>query len=242
MLLNPKLTGILACTFDFDGSVWCVADGQDVFLIDTLAQGFETLWRIPDLAGNVRAMQRNRKESRLYVMTETPTQLILWMFNQPSCTLRSKQEFNGELNQDAPLASDANDRSVLVRSAVTISEQGDIYEQVAIHSPNQNNFQTMIRQINPRTPAAGRQSLSSGVMSGSLRHASFWGFLDGDSCLAREQDRSICAGHTIWKCRSPYPTARRERDRLAVCGRRSVVLGRPGKGIRVEHPDQPEYT
>lgn len=170
-------TTITACTFDFDGSVWCVADGQDVFLIDTLAQGFETLWRIPDLAGNVRAMQRNRKESRLYVMTETPKQLILWMFDQPSCTLRTKQEFNGELNQDAPLASDANDRSVLVRSAVTISEQGDIYEQVAIHSPNQNNFQTMIRQINPRTPAAGRQSLSSGVMSGSLRHASsrdFW--------------------------------------------------------------------
>jgi len=91
-------TTISTYTDNFDGSVWCVANGEDVFLIDTLAQGFEALWRIPDLAGSVRAMQRNRKEHRLYVVTENPKQLTLWTFDQASCTLRSKQEFNAELS------------------------------------------------------------------------------------------------------------------------------------------------
>jgi hypothetical protein len=57
-------TTISTYTDNFDGSVRCVANGEDVFLIDTLAQGFEALWRIPDLGGSVRAMQRNRKEHR----------------------------------------------------------------------------------------------------------------------------------------------------------------------------------
>src|SRR5262249_207775 len=138
----------------------------------TLAQGFEALWRIPDLAGDVRAMQRNQKENRLYVVTENPKQLILWMFDQPSCTLRSKQEFSAELLQAATLGPDAIPGTVLARPAVAISEQGDIYEQLAALSPNQNNFQTMICQIKTHPSAGSRQSLSSGMMSGRLRHAS----------------------------------------------------------------------
>jgi hypothetical protein len=160
-------------TDNFDGSVWCVANGEDVFLIDTLAQGFEALWKIPDLDGNVRAMQRNRKEKRLYVVTENPKQLILWMFDQPSCTLRSKQEFSAELNQDAPLAPDGIPRTVLARPTMAISEQGDIFEQLTVHSPDQDNLQTMVCQIDPHPSASGRLTLSSGMMSGSLRHASF---------------------------------------------------------------------
>ncbi len=172
-------TTISTYTDNFDGSVWCVANGEDVFLINTLAQGFEALWRIPDLDGNVRAMQRNPKENRLYVVTENPKQLILWMFDQPSCTLRSKKEFSAELNQDAPLAPDAIPRTVLARPTVAISEQGDIYEQLTAHSPEQDNFQTMICQIKTHPSASGRQTLSSGMMSGSLRHAS-----SQDCCMA----------------------------------------------------------
>ncbi len=170
-------TTISTYTDNFDGSVWCVANGEDVLLIDTLAQGFEALWRVPDLAGSVRAMQRNRKEHRLYVVTENPKQLTLWTFDQPSCTLRSKQEFSAELLQAAPLGPDAIPRTVQARPAVAMSEQGDIYEQLTARSPNQDNFQTMVCQIKTRPSAGGRQSLSSGMMSGSLRHASsqdFW--------------------------------------------------------------------
>lgn len=165
-------TTISTYTGNFDGSVWCVANGEDVFLIDTLAQGFEALWRIPDLAGNVRAMQRNRKEHRLYVVTENPKQLTLWTFDQPSCTLRSKQEFSADLTQVALMAQGAIPRTVLARSEVAISEQGDIYEQLTARSPSQDNFQTMICQIKTHPSAGGRQSLSSDMMSGSLRHAS----------------------------------------------------------------------
>ena len=169
-------TAITTCTFNFDGSVWCVANGEDVFLIDTHAQGLEPLWRIPDLAGNVRAMQRNRKENRLYVLTENAKHLTLWMFDQPSCTLRSKQEFSAEL-QAANLGPDAIAGTVLARPAVAIGEHGDIYEELVAHSPNQDNFQTMICQIKTHPSVSGRQSLSSGMMSGRLRHASsqdFW--------------------------------------------------------------------
>jgi hypothetical protein len=168
-------TTFSTCTDNFDGSVWCVADGEDVFLINTLAQGFEVLWKIPDLAGNVRAMRRNRKENRLYVVTENPEQLTLWMFDHPSCTLRSKQEFSAKLNQDAPLAPDAIPRTVLARPAVAIREHGDIYEQLTAHTPGQNNFLTMVCQVRTHPSASGRQTVSSGMISGSLRHASSQG-------------------------------------------------------------------
>jgi hypothetical protein len=170
-------TTISAYTDNFDGSVWCVANGEDVFLIDTLAQGFEALWRIPDLGGNVRAMQRNRKEHRLFVVTENPKQLILWTFDQPSCTLRSKQEFNAELSQIPPLAPHAISQTVLVRQAVAISEAGDICEQFTARSPDQDHDPTMVCQITTHPSAGGRQTHRSGMMSGSLRHASsqdFW--------------------------------------------------------------------
>lgn len=165
-------TTISTYTDNFDGSVWCVANGEDVFLIDTHAQGFEALWRIPDLAGNVRAMQRNRREQVLYVVTENPKQLVLWKFDQPSCTLRSKQEFNADLSEAAPLAPDAIQRTALVRSAVAISEQGDLYEQLTACSPNQDNFQTLVCQIKTHSSPGGRQTLTREMMSGRLRHAS----------------------------------------------------------------------
>jgi hypothetical protein len=165
-------TTISAYTDNFDGSVWCVANGEDVFLIDTLVQGFEALWRIPDLGGNVRAMQRNRKEHRLFVVTENPQQLTLWNFDHPSCTLRSRQEFNAELGQTAPSAPDGISHTVLARLAVAISETGNVYEQATVRSPDQENNQTVVCQITNHPSAGGRQTLSSPMISGSLRHAS----------------------------------------------------------------------
>lgn len=167
---------ISACTFNFDGSVWCVANDEDVFLIDTLAQGFDALWRIPDLTGNVRAMQRNRKEHRLYVVTENPKQLTLWTFDQPSCTLRSKQEFSAELGQVVPSTPGAIPRTAQARTAMAISEQGDIYEQLAARSSDHDEFELMVCQIKTPPSVGGRQTLGAGVMSGSLRRASLQGF------------------------------------------------------------------
>jgi hypothetical protein len=117
-------------------------------------------------------MQRNRKEHRLYVVTENPKRRTLWTFDQASCTLRSKQQFSADLNQNAPLAPDAIPRTVLVRPAVAISKQGDIYEQLTAHSPDQDNFQTIVCQVKTHPSAGIRQTLSSGMMSGSLRNAS----------------------------------------------------------------------
>jgi hypothetical protein len=91
-------------------------------------------------------------------------------------TLRSKQEFNGELSQVAPLAPDAIPRTALARPAVAISEQGDVFEQLTARSPDQDNFQTIVCHIKTHPSAGSRQTLNSRTMSGSLRHASSQGF------------------------------------------------------------------
>lgn len=157
-------TTISAYAGNFDGSVWCVAEGEDVFQIDTLAPGFEALWRIPDLAGNVRAMRRNSKERILYVVTGNLKQLTLWTFDQPSCRLRARQEF----------AKNVIPETVVGQSAIAISEAGDIYEQVAVLLPGQKNWQTQIYQTETH-PAGGRLVLDSGTMLGGLRPATSYG-------------------------------------------------------------------
>jgi hypothetical protein len=167
-------TTITAYTDNFDGSIWCVANNDDIFLVDTLAKRFETLWRIPDLGGHVRAMQRNRKKDYLYVLTDNQKQLTLWTFNQPSCVLRSKQEFSADLTKFMPLGPDALPRTVIARQAVSISEEGHIYEQLLVRRPDEENIHTMVCKIK-NSAAYGREVIGHGMMSGSLRHASAHG-------------------------------------------------------------------
>jgi hypothetical protein len=163
-------TTITAYTSDFDGSVWCVGNGEDVFLIDTLAQSFEALWRIPELGGFVCAMQRNRKKSQLHVVTANRKQLTLWTYEQPSCILRSKQEFTAELTQAEPFRSEINAPAVFMREAVTVSEEGDIYEQIAVHRKSAND-QSVVCQVRAHPSPGTRHRLVEGEISGSLRHA-----------------------------------------------------------------------
>jgi hypothetical protein len=61
---------------------------------------------------------------------------------------------------------------VLARLAVAISETGNVYEQATVRSPDQENNQTVVCQITNHPSAGGRQTLSSPMISGSLRHAS----------------------------------------------------------------------
>ena len=80
---------------DFDGSIWHVACGADLFVIDTLARGFEPLWRIPDM-GRVMALQTNREGTRLWVVTDTPDRpnlgVMLWCYELPLLRLRWKAD------------------------------------------------------------------------------------------------------------------------------------------------------
>jgi len=164
-------TTISSCTFHFDGSVWPVANREDVFLIDTLAPAFEPLWKIPELGGRVAAMQRNRKERRLYVLSETSEHLTFWTFEQPSWVLRRKQEFNAELNK----GQKASPESVLVRVAAAIAEWGNVYEQFVLWGKDGSVLQTMICEIRTSTAHGGRESVESELMPGRLRQAAFHG-------------------------------------------------------------------
>jgi len=162
---------ITAHTPNFDGSAWFVADGADVFMIDTLARGFEALWRIPDLSGSVRALQRNRKKQLLYVLSDNREQLTLWTFEQPLCVLRAKSEYNMELDQGVPVAPDAKPWTILGRVAVALSEQGDVFEQLTLGLPESKTIQSMIFQVNEQAAFAGRITVGSNLTSGRLRYA-----------------------------------------------------------------------
>jgi hypothetical protein len=164
-------TTITAHTPNFDGSAWFVADGADVFMIDTLARGFETLWRIPDLSGSVGALQRNRKKQLLYVLSCNREQLTLWTFEQPSCVLRAKSEYTMKLDEGVPVAPDAKPWTILGRAAVALSEQGDVFEQLTLGLPESKTFQSMIFQVTEQAAFAGRITVGSNLTSGRLRYA-----------------------------------------------------------------------
>jgi hypothetical protein len=163
-------TTITAHTRDFDGSAWFVADGADVFLIDTLARGFEALWRIPDF-GNVRVLKRNRKKQILYVLSDNREQLTLWTFQQPAWVLRVKSEYTMEPGQGVPVAPDAKPWPILGRAAAALSDQGDVFEQLSLGLPESKIFQSMIFQVKGQAGSAGRVTVGSSLTPGRLRYA-----------------------------------------------------------------------
>lgn len=160
-------TTITAHTTNFDGSAWFVADGVDVFMIDTLARGFEALWRIPDLSGTVRAMQRSRKKQQLYVLSDNREQLTLWAFEPPSCVLRAKTE----INQIRAALQEANPRTFVGATSFALSEQGDVFQKVVIQSLETKKRHAVINQVKTHPSPVERAILDPSLMSGRLRYA-----------------------------------------------------------------------
>ncbi|PYP82463.1 MAG: hypothetical protein DMG65_26270 [Candidatus Angelobacter sp. Gp1-AA117] len=150
----------------FDGSLWMVAHDRDVFLIDTLAKGFDAVWRIPDMDGTVRAVQRTSHRKFLYVVTETPEELALWTYESPRCVLRSKQMFTAS---QAPLPQSSGAPVLLGREAVLITEEGIVFEKARF-----------LTEARPRMveeerlafyPAQGRNVLDGDILSGNFSAA-----------------------------------------------------------------------
>ncbi len=158
---------ITAHTPNFDGSVWCVANGDDVFVIDTLAKGFEVLWRIPDMGGSVLAMQRNRKDSLFYVIS-VGKPLTLWKYEQPGWVLRSMQILDSDANQPGrPAESETG--PVELRGPVAIGEEGDIFVEMVTVFPN--SLPRVVNQVKIRGIVCEKQVLDGGVSGGRLSHA-----------------------------------------------------------------------
>ncbi len=158
---------ITAHTPNFDGSVWCAANGEDVFVIDTLAKGFDALWRIPDMGGSILAMQRNRKDSLFYVVS-VGKPLTLWKYEQPGWVLRSRQILDSDADQPGrPAESETG--PVELRGPVAIGEEGDIYVEMVTIFPNP--LPRVVNQIKISGVACERQALDGGVSGGRLSHA-----------------------------------------------------------------------
>jgi hypothetical protein len=215
-------TTITAHTPNFDGSAWFVADGADVFLIDTLARGFEALWRVPDLSGSVRALQRNQKKQLLYVVSDNREQLTLWTFEQPSCVLRAKSEYAAH-SQEHVAEARTNPRTILLlREAVALSEQGDIFEQI-IQLEDGKPASSMIYLVLADPSSSRRIPVDSILLSGRLRSAAChegWiaipAFVDNSIDVFRLEARSGF-GRPVARLQGATEIAIRFTDQALVC-------------------------
>lgn len=158
---------------DFDGSVWCVAEGEDLFLIDTLAPRFEPLWKVPGLDSKIVAMQRNRKESRLHVVTRNRKVMTSWMFDHPSCQLRTKRELEADLNQTPSLLQGGSiPNAHFIAGPWAVSEEGDVCEQLMAVFPG-GKPEVLICHI--QTNPAGARRMITELMGGTLQRAATQG-------------------------------------------------------------------
>ncbi len=155
---------------DFDGSVWAVANGADVFLIDTLARGFEAVWRVPDMNGNIRTMRRNQEANRLYVVAGNPTKLTLWTYEYPSFVLRSKRDFDHEPSNSELKGIAGDERTISVSEAMMLTEDVRIFEEMSLHSVDGQKVKSIIFHVSTKS-AGDRTPLEGEIARGTLRHA-----------------------------------------------------------------------
>lgn len=158
-----------ACSHSFDGGTWCVANGQDVFLIDALSKRFDVRWKIPDLGGNVRAIQRNLQDNRLYVLSELGRSLMLWNFDSTSWRLRSRQGFGSDLRQVLPVYPVRLREPS--REAFSLGEEGEVFEQLDMTEFSASSSSTsMICKVSTE-PEGVRQAVNKNVIGGNLAEA-----------------------------------------------------------------------
>jgi hypothetical protein len=213
-------TRITEYTDNFDGSAWCIADGEDLYLIDTLAQHFEPLWRVPDLGGKIVAMRRNRKENRLHVVTENPKLVTSWTFDHPSCNLRAKREFESDLDQFGSLLQDLVPVGQLIDVATSVSEEGDIFEQWTF--PTDGPAPALISQI--QTNPAGTRKLIGKLLGGRLQHAAARGRWIAIPVRCEDYiqivvfDPSTGVGNVFMKLHGAKQVVARFADDVLVCG------------------------
>jgi len=72
----------------FDGAIWYVVCGQDLYAIDTTSQRLDALWRIPDLGHSVGPL--TLASAKLDFVTYKDKNLWLWEYQLPQLRLKSK--------------------------------------------------------------------------------------------------------------------------------------------------------
>jgi hypothetical protein len=77
---------------DYDGSIWFIGEGENFYAIDTLAQRFDALWRVPDLDATVVGVART--SGRVRFLTQPWSNLEDWNYELPMMTLRSRTTTN----------------------------------------------------------------------------------------------------------------------------------------------------
>lgn len=161
---------ITAWTPNFDGSVWCVANGFDLFVIDTLAETFEALWRVPDMEGSVHALQRNRKEGALYTVT-LGNPMVLWKFDMPGWTLRSRQVL--DFNANPLMPSHGQPGPLVFRGPLVIGEEGYLCVEMETYLPPEAPRQSVLNHVKIHGASVERRYLGK-VNDGNLFKAAAW--------------------------------------------------------------------
>jgi hypothetical protein len=82
---------------DYDGSMWFIGAGEDLYAIDATAKRFDAIWRVPDTEGNVQAVARSSSSCRFLIDCWG---LEEWHYELPSLRLRSRNLLN--LSSDEP--------------------------------------------------------------------------------------------------------------------------------------------
>ena len=159
------------CT-TFDGSLWIVTHNKDVFLIDTLAKGFDAVWRIPDMDSVIRAVQRSSDRKLFYVVTESPRELTLWTYESSRSVLRYKRGF--ALSPEPQPDSDGIRSLLLEIQPPLITEEGIIFDKRRVWK-----IQEPDGLIEPHSevervtfyPAQGKNALDGEIVAGDIAFA-----------------------------------------------------------------------
>lgn len=90
-------TAITSFARSFDGGVWYIASGDDVFAVDATAVRFEALWRVPEVGKTVGPLTVT--DSSLSFVSLQGAELTLWEYRTPSMRLlrRSAMQFHREM-------------------------------------------------------------------------------------------------------------------------------------------------
>lgn len=85
---------------DFDGNLWFIGFGDELFAVDTNAKSFEAVWRVSDIGGNVYEI--SRAKNRLMLLVHFAGKgFERWWYELPSLVLRSRNQAKGWYETDS---------------------------------------------------------------------------------------------------------------------------------------------
>ncbi|MBC7807955.1 MAG: hypothetical protein H7145_17640 [Akkermansiaceae bacterium] len=115
-------TDAALCAFapDYDGSLWFVSIENDLLAIDATSEGFDALWRMPNIEGTVAAISRTATDCSLLIRAQGETDPFgkptdpwvsweRWHYVLPALTLRDRGaiEITGAANGNEVVAVSA---------------------------------------------------------------------------------------------------------------------------------------